>query len=116
MLFFIVIFHTVTYNVAIITIPPVDAIPGSNNTFAYFNGINLTLICSVTPSPPFFDSQYNWNCSTGCFADMDMQPFIEVADLDEIDSGVLSCSVSVYGEEYISEVIEIEVVKGMVNQ
>ena len=104
--------HIVTFNATIITIPTVDPIPGSNNTFEYFAGTDLFLTCSVTPDPPF-GSQYNWNCSTGCFADMEMERTIQVTDLEEMDSGVVSCSVSVYGMEYVSESIEIAVIEGM---
>ena len=44
---------------------------------------------------------------------MQMDQTIQVTDLDEMDSGVISCSVSVYGMEYVSESIELEVIEGM---
>ena len=107
----IIILHTDTFSVAIITIPSATPIPGSNNTFEYFTGTDLTLICLVTPTPPI-DSEFNWNCSTGCFADMEMERAIQVTDLEEMDSGVISCSVSIFGMEYVSESIEIDVIEG----
>ena len=107
----IITLHIVAFIAAIITIPSVTPIPGSNNTFEYFAGTDLFLICSVTPDPPL-NSEFNWSCSTGCFADMEMGRIIQVTDLEEMDSGVISCSVLINGMKYISESIEINVVEG----
>ena len=106
----IIILHIVTYDVRIITFPIANSIPGSNNTLAYFTDTNLTLICLVTPTPPV-DSQFNWNCSTGCFADMEMERTIQVDDLEEMDSGILSCSVFINGMEYASEPVELVIIE-----
>ena len=43
---------------------------------------------------------------------MEMDPIIQVTDLEEMDSGVISCSVTVNGMEYVSESIELVVVEG----
>ena len=67
-------------------------------------------MCYVTPSPPF-DSEFSWSCSTGCFADMEMEQYI-YDELELTDSGVLNCSVSINEIEYFSELIEIEVIEG----
>ena len=108
----IITLHIVAFIAAIIIIPSVTPIPGSNNTFEYFAGTDLFLICSVTPDPPL-NSEFNWSCSTGCFADMEMGRTIQVTELEEMDSGVISCSVFINGMEYVSESIEINVVEGM---
>jgi len=99
----------VTYNVTINTFPVAN---GSNSTFEYFTGTNLTLTCVVTPTPPL-DSEFYWNCSTGCFADMEMEQIIQVTDLEETDSGVLSCNVFINGTQYVSESVELVIVEGM---
>ena len=104
----IVSLHTVTFDVTIITLP---AAIGSNYTNAYFTGTDLTLTCMVTPTPPF-DSEFYWNCSSGCFADMEMEQIIQVTDLEETDSGVLSCSVLINGIQYVSESVELVIVEG----
>ena len=103
-----------TFNVTVITSPTGIPVPGSNNTFQYFAGTFLFLICYVTPTPPA-DSEFTWSCSTGCFADMEMEQTINVTGIEEMDSGVINCSVIIDGMEYFSEFIELQVVEGKKN-
>ena len=99
------------FDVTVFTSPSGTPVPGSNNTFQYFTGTFLALFCYVTPTPPP-NSEFSWSCSTGCFADMEMNQIIYTDELEETDSGVLNCSVSINEIDYFSELIEIEVIEG----
>ena len=66
-------------------------------------------MCSVNPTPPS-DSEFSWNCSTGCLADMEIEQTVSVTELEIVDSGVVQCSVIINDEEYLSEIIEVRVV------
>ena len=100
------------YRVVITTNPLGNPVPGATNVFEYYTGTDVSLTCMVTPTPPS-DSEFSWSCSTGCFADMEMEQTINVTDIEEIDSGVINCSVTIDGTQYFSEPIEIGVVEGM---
>ena len=43
---------------------------------------------------------------------MEMNQTIQVTDLEEMDSGVITCSVSINGMEYVSESIELVIIEG----
>ena len=103
--------HTVIYDVTIITNPRGNPVAGSNNTFEYSAGTDLNLTCLVTPTPPS-DSEFSWSCSTGCFADMEMEQTIHTTILNVTDSGILNCSVVVNGVKYSSESFELQVYDG----
>ena len=110
-------FHVTTvllptaYNVTIISEPFGIPVLGTSNVYRYFSGTDLNLICLVTPTPPSY-SEFSWSCSTGCFADMEMDQTVNVTDLEETDSGVLNCSVVVNGVEYSSESFNLQVING----
>ena len=101
----------VTYDVSIVRNPLGNPVPGTTNAFEYVVGTGLILTCSVIPPPPS-DSEFSWSCSTGCFADMETTQIISVAALEEMDSGVISCSVVIDGMEYFSESFELQVMAG----
>jgi len=62
----------------------------------------------VIPTPPS-DSEFSWNCSTGCFADMKMKQTVNVTELEIVDSGVITCSVIINDDEYFSESFELRI-------
>jgi len=97
-----------TYDVSIVSNPLGYPIPGINDIFQYSFGTDLSLTCLVTPTPPS-DSEFSWNCSTGCFADMEMEQTINVTELEIFDSGVIRCSVIIDDEEYFSESFEVRI-------
>ena len=99
------------YNVSIISDPLGISIPGTNNAFEYFVGTEVSLRCLVTPYP-LSDGEFSWNCSTGCFADMEMEQVINVTELNETDSGILNCSVIINGVQYFSKSFELQVING----
>ena len=76
--------------------------------FEYTVGTDLSLACLVTPAPPT-GSQFDWSCSTGCFADMQMRQNISIMNLNLTDSGVITCSVNYRGTLFYSESIELRV-------
>ena len=82
-----------------------------NNTFQFFTETDLILTCFVSPTPPS-NSEYNWSCSTGCFADMQMEQTISVTISNETDGGILHCSVVVDGVQYFSELFILQVIGG----
>ena len=102
---------TVTYRVVITTNPLPNLISGATNVSEYYTGTDLNLTCMVIPTPPS-DSEFSWSCSTGCFADMEMEQTINVTDIEEMDSGVINCSVIIDGMEYFSAFIDLQVVEG----
>ena len=69
------------------------------------------MTCSVFPPPPS-DSEFSWGCSTGCFADMQMEEIINVTVLNQTDGGILNCSVVINGVQYFSESFELRVIDG----
>ena len=88
-----------------------NPVPGATNVFEYYTGTDVSLTCMVTPTPPS-DSEFSWSCSTGCFADMEMEQTINVTDIEEMDSGVINCSVIIDGMEYFSAFIDLQVFEG----
>ena len=98
------------YNVSIISNPPGYVI-GNNNTYEYFYGTDVTLTCSVSPTPPL-NRLLSWGCSTGCFADGRTVSTVSVSGLDEDDSGVLNCSIAINGIQYYSEPFGLQVITG----
>jgi len=102
------VISTATYDVSIVSDPLGNPIPGTSDIFQYSFGSDLSLACVVTPTPPS-DSEYSWNCSTGCFADMEMEQTVNVTELEIIDSGIIKCSVIIDDEEYFSESFEVRI-------
>ena len=101
----------VFYTVNIVANPSGYPVDENNNIFEYFAETDLTLTCSVMPTPPS-DSEFIWSCSTECFADMQMTQNISVISLNATDNGVLNCSVVVNGVQYFSESFELQVLDG----
>jgi len=99
---------TATYDVSIVSNPLGNPISGSIDIFQYSVGTDLSLTCLVIPTPPS-DSEFSWNCSTGCFADMEMEQTVNVTELEIFNSGVIKCSVIIDDEEYFSESFEVRV-------
>ena len=94
------------YHVSIITDPPGFPVDENNNTIEYLIGSDLNLTCLVTPTPPA-NSEFSWNCSTGCFADMRMEQTINVTNLNAMDSGSITCSLTVGDLDYHSEPLDL---------
>ena len=94
------------YHVKVITSSPGIPSDNNNNTFGYLIGSDLNLTCLVTPTPPA-GSEFSWNCSTGCFADMGMEQTINVINLTSMDSGSITCSFTVSGLDYHSEPLNL---------
>ena len=69
-------------------------------------GSDLNLTCLVTPTPPA-DSEFSWNCSTGCFADMRMEQTINVSNLTIMDSGLVTCSLTINNLDYHSDPLDL---------
>ena len=99
------------YNISIVTSPPGFPTLGPNNTYEYFSGTSLNLICSVTPAPPS-NTEFSWSCPSGCFADRKTAQTINVANLARTDSGVLNCSAIINGIQYFSDSFELQVTNG----
>ena len=85
-----------------------------DNNYGYPVGSNVTLTCVVYPTPPS-DSEYSWNCSTGCFADMDTEQSIYISDLKLTDKGVLHCSVMVGDFKFISDSLNFMIFGELIN-
>ena len=94
------------YHVSIITDSPGFPVDGSNNAIEYLVGSDLNLTCLVTPTPPA-GSEFSWNCSTGCFADMRMEQTINVTNMTSMDSGSITCSYTVSNLDYHSEPLDL---------
>lgn len=73
-----------------------------NNSINYLTGSALNLTCAVTPTPPS-NSVFNWSCSTGCFANMDLNQTVSINMLNESDSGEIVCSFMFNGLQYESD-------------
>ena len=101
-------FYTASYRVSIKTDPPGFSSYGNNNTVEYLMGSDLNLTCLVTPIAPA-DSEFSWNCSTGCFADMRMEQTINISNLTTLDSGLVTCSITVNDLDYHSDPLDLQV-------
>ena len=72
----------------------------------YLVGSDLNLTCLVTPTPPA-GSEFSWNCSTGCFADMRMEQTINVINVTAMDSGSITCSLNISDVYYHSKPLDL---------
>ena len=90
-------------NVSIMTDP---------NMTSYSVGVNLMLTCMVNPMPTSTATNvsYSWNCS-GCFAnERNSSVFNQV--LTDRDSSNISCSATINGTVYRSDVLDLRVTQG----
>ena len=61
---------------------------------------------SITP-------MYSWQCDTSCFADGMTTPTI-TQQLTDMDSGLIDCSVTIDGDEYMSDItFDLQVSQGI---
>ena len=72
-------------------------------------GSRLYLVCAVDPTPPA-DSEFSWKCSTGCFADKKVGKIVFAPTLNAMDSGSITCSLTVNKKEYHSKPFNLQVV------
>ena len=102
--------HTyIAYEASIRTLPDGIPVNGSSDTLEYPVRSNLYLICAVTPTPPA-NSQFSWSCETGCFADMKMRRIIFATNLNTMDSGSITCSLTINNLKYTSKPLHLQVV------
>ncbi|XP_065909460.1 uncharacterized protein [Dysidea avara] len=99
-----------SYTVSVKSYPPGSSLDGGGNSFGYVVGSDVNFTCSVIPTPPS-DSEYSWDCSTGCFADGETEQSVDVSDLKVTDIGVLNCSVMINGEFFFSNSFEVVALK-----
>ena len=117
--------HTCTFTelptVTIVSIPPgTPSVDGSNNAFVYPILSSVALTCMVDPSPSN-TIDYQWN-TTGCYTNINYnggvpscfphgQTTQTVTDnnLTAEDSGIITCSVTIYGEVYTSDSVSLHV-------
>ena len=81
---------------------------------SYTIGDIVTLECVVnsTINDTNITATYSWQCNTGCFADGMTTPAIS-RYLTDMDSGMINCSVTIDGDEYMSNVIfDLQVIQG----
>ena len=97
---------TAQYNVSITPNPLGIPFDENYNAIEYLIGSDLNLTCSVTPAPPV-NSEFTWQCSNGCFADMTMEQTINIKDLNTTDSGTLTCSFTSDSLVYHSEPLDL---------
>ena len=72
----------------------------------------MTLNCVVDPVFSI-TPMYSWQCDTSCFADGITTATIN-RRITENDSGVINCSVTINGNEYMSDIIfDLQVTKGI---
>lgn len=81
----------------------------TTSSLVYPVGSNLYMVCSVNPTPPA-NSEFRWQCSTGCFADKKVGWLISGTNLNAKDSGSITCSLTVNNVEYHSEPVNLQVV------
>ena len=81
----------------------------------YTDGITLTLKCVVDPAiaDASITPIFSWQCDTSCFADGMTTPTI-IRCLTDNDSGAINCSVTIDGDEYMSDnTFDLQVIKGI---
>ena len=81
---------------------------------SYTVGNTVTLECVVDPviTDTSITPMYSWQCDTGCFADGMTTPTI-TRQLTDMDSGVIECSVTIDGDEYMSDIFNLQVPQGI---
>ena len=82
---------------------------------SYRVGSTLTLECVVDPviNDTNITPIYSWQCNTGCFADGTITPTI-TQQLTDMDSGVINCSVTIDGDEYMSNnIFYVQITEGI---
>jgi len=75
----------------------------------YIAGSDVNLTCMVTPPPPP-NSEFSWNCSTGCLEGIEMEQTIRLASFGRIESGVMSCSMDFGGNVFQSQSFHLRVI------
>ena len=82
---------------------------------SYTVGSTVTLECVVDPviTNTCITPLYSWQCDISCFADGMTTPKITRC-LTHNDSGVINCSVTIDGNEYISEnIFDLQLTQGI---
>jgi len=97
------------YVVFDVTITSSGVVNRRNTTIKYVVGSDVSLTCTITPAPPP-NSEVRWNCSTGCFAGMEMGNTINLANIKAQEGGMIYCSVSVAETVYYSESSDFRIV------
>ena len=93
------------YNVTVEVNPDLDS---------YTVGSNVTLECVIDPviTNTSITLIYLWQCDTGCFANGTTTSTI-TRRLAHNDSGVIDCSVTIDGDEYISDdIFDLQLTQG----
>ena len=81
---------------------------------SYIVGSTVKLECVVDPAitNTSITPMYSWQCDTGCFADGMTTPTI-TQRLTDNDTGLINCSVTIDGDEYVSDIIfDLQVTEG----
>ena len=112
-MYFIVCTYTVAPSINIGTSPAGVPVSGSSNTFDYPILSDVNLMCVVEP-PPEVNVGYSWN-TMGCYQHMNYTgntprcfPHDETAQVAEgnnllaEDGGTITCTVTIYGDDYTS--------------
>ena len=81
---------------------------------SYTVGSTVTLACVVDPviTSTRITPMYSWQCDTSCFADGMTTPTI-TRQLTDMDSGLIECSVTINGDEYMSDMFDLQVSQGI---
>ena len=76
------------------------------------NIVTLQCVVNSTINDTNITATYSWQCNTGCFADGMTTPAIS-RHLTDMDSGMIKCSVTIDGDEYISDMVfNLQVTQG----
>ena len=105
----IIIFYYTDIIVTIVSDPPGNLVDDGNNTFEHLIGSDITFTCEINSTLTFNDSDFIWACSTGCFADMEVEQTINITEIEVTDSGILNCSIIIDGVEITSEPYDLQV-------
>ena len=86
----------------------VNADDDDSSSLEYIPGSDVNVTCMVIPPPPP-NSEFSWNCSTGCLQGVEMEQTIRLANVSRIESGVMNCSMTIAGNDFQSQPFQLTV-------
>ena len=98
----------VSFTLTIVSNSSVSTDNDDNSSLEYVAGSDVNLTCMVTPPPPS-NSEFSWNCSTGCLEGVEMEQTISLANVSGIESGTMNCSMTISGNNFQSQSFQLTV-------
>ena len=98
----------ISFTLTIVSNSSISTDNQDESSLEYVAGSDVNLTCMVTPPPPP-NSEFTWNCSTGCLEGVEMEQTISLANISRIESGLMNCSMIISGNNFQSQLFQLTV-------